>query len=158
MAEIIVVHSGNIFDSPARALVNPVNTVGVMGAGLAKQFRNRYPAMYRGYRDDCRQGKLAPGSIRVYQEGDGRTIICLPTKQHWRHNSRLEYVQTGLQALARWTEEQPEPVSVAVPPLGCGLGNLDWRQVRPMLLAAARAMPDSVTAYIYAPTEMLPVP
>ena len=156
MAEVIVIHGGNIFESPAQALVNPVNTVGVMGAGLARQFRDRYPAMYQSYRADCRRGQLAPGRVRVYRTDDGRTVICLPTKRHWRDNSRPEYVQTGLQALSRWTAEQSDPVSVAVPPLGCGLGNLDWRQVRPMLIQAVRAMPEAVTVYIYAPRERSP--
>ena len=97
---LTVIRNGDILQSRCPALVNPVNCVGVMGKGLAKQFRNRYPDMDRQYRQDCNSRLLQPGTIRAYPVSPNRTVICLPTKRHWREPSRLQDVAAGLDALA----------------------------------------------------------
>ena len=125
---------GDIFSSSAQALVNPVNCVGVMGAGLAKQFRDRYPTMFSLYRTHCRQGIVTTGQVRLYSVHHGRTVINLPTKVHWQDLSNLDHIRAGLKALAQALETDAIP-SVAVPPVGCGLGGLNWRDVRPIVLS-----------------------
>lgn len=112
--------SGNIFDSKATALVNPVNCVGVMGRGLALEFKKRYPENFRIYAEACARGEVRPGRILVVPP-----VINFPTKRHWREPSRLEDITAGLQALRSVLGD-----SVAIPPLGCGLGGLPWPQVR----------------------------
>lgn len=122
----------NIFDSPAEALVNPVNCVGVMGTGLAHQFAKRYPKMYLEYRKACVSGELKPGKIHVYQGPDYRYILNFPTKTHWREKSKLEYIEQGLEELENVLSDYLI-YSVAIPALGCGLGGLDWEEVGPLL-------------------------
>jgi O-acetyl-ADP-ribose deacetylase (regulator of RNase III) len=118
------IKKGNIFESNCEALVNPVNTVGVMGAGLAKQFKKRYPKNFVAYQDYCNQGKLKPGGVFVFLE-EGDIIVNLATKDHWKDPSEVDYVEKGLQQLLQFIQIQ-EVVSVAIPALGCGLGGLDW--------------------------------
>lgn len=131
----------NIFDSDCDALVNPVNCVGVMGAGLAKQFKERFPDMYKAYEGRCRfnvvkigQMDIHPQSVRRSENGiiiDG-WIINFPTKQHWREPSRLVYIVNGLASLRRCIPEWWIR-SIAIPPLGCGLGGLSWNDVQPLI-------------------------
>lgn len=133
-----VTGQGSIFDSGADALVNPVNCVGVMGAGLARQYARRYPAMVAAYRRRCASGQVRPGVLDVHEAFDpihrrGLVVVNLPTKEHWREDSRLELVDVGLRALAGLLVASPELGTVAVPALGCGLGGLDWRQVEPLV-------------------------
>ena len=148
----LIVHEpgSDIFQSPASALVNPVNCVGVMGAGLAKQFRHRFPEMHNAYRNDCLQNRIRPGRIATYQEGN-RTIVCLPTKRHWKQPSRTTDVRDGLLDLARWCREN-ECASVAVPAVGAGLGGLPWTRVADLIRQAAQAMPDTVV-HMHPPRE-----
>lgn len=114
---------GNIFDSPMQVLTNPVNTVGVMGAGLAKQFRDRYPDVYLRYRTACLTGKFLIGQPRLW----GR-VLCFPTKQHWRNPSRIEWIESGLAYfVANYAELGIQ--SIAFPLLGCGLGGLERGEV-----------------------------
>ena len=118
---------GNLLDTEAQALVNPVNCVGVMGAGLAKQFRLRYPKNFIEYQNYCQNGSLKPGGLFIYKE-DGKVIINFATKNHWKNNSEYEYIENGLLNLAKELKENP--ISVAIPKLGCGLGGLDWQCVQ----------------------------
>ena len=126
---------GNLFDSHADALVNPVNTVGVMGKGLALQFKKLFPEIMSPYKQACDADDLIVGSVQTIRLqhlddlGAPRFVINFPTKQHWRNSSRIEFVQTGLQALKNEIATR-EIESVAVPPLGCGLGGLAWTDVR----------------------------
>ena len=124
--------NGNILNSRAHALVNPVNCVGTMGAGLAKQFRDQYPAMYQQYLKSCRAHLLKPGLVQVFQHSPSRTIVNLPTKDHWRNPSTLTHVESGLIALNTALEEH-DIRSVAVPALGAGLGGLKWPEVLPLI-------------------------
>lgn len=127
---------GNLLQSPAEALVNAVNTQGVMGKGIALAFRESFPHNYRKYRNACAAGQLAPGQLlAVWEDAPGigrKLIVNLPTKTDWRLPSKYEYVEAGLQALAALiTSEQIK--SIAVPALGCGLGGLKWDRVRGLI-------------------------
>ena len=133
---------GDLFASGCEALVNPVNCVGVMGKGLALQFRHRFPDNYEAYRDACARRALRPGRCFVFDAGAGpsRFVVNFPTKRHWRDRSRIEDIAAGLDDLAAGLDDLAGILdrrairSVAVPPLGCGLGGLPWPQVRSLLL------------------------
>lgn len=122
MADFRVIY-GNIFDSKADYLVNPVNCAGVMGAGLAKQFKERYPAMFERYKKLCAAGELLLRNISVdYESG----VIFFPTKRHWRDRSRLDDITVGLRRLAMFlSRERRNHIEVAIPLVGAGLGGLD---------------------------------
>lgn len=123
---------GDIFASNCRTLVNPVNCVGVMGAGLAKQFAKRFPQMCDDYYIRCTHKLVKPGEPYLYRQ-EPQNVLNFPTKRHWRDYSRLADIVAGLQHLEQhyvdWAIE-----SLAVPALGCGLGGLPWEQVRPLLV------------------------
>lgn len=121
----------DIFATGAAVLVCPVNTVGVMGAGLAKAFAQRWPAFEASYKAKCRQGTFGIGQLHVWKDQGSPTLIALPTKVHWSSSSRIFIVERGLDALAAWLEKTP-PSSIAVPALGCGLGGLKWADVGPL--------------------------
>jgi O-acetyl-ADP-ribose deacetylase (regulator of RNase III) len=120
----------SVFDSPAQTLVNTVNTVGIMGKGIAKTFRERYPAMFREYRRLCEREELKVGRLHLWK-GD-RWVLNFPTKTTWRLPSKIEYIEAGLQTFVA-SYERMGLVSVSFPPLGCGNGNLDWTEVRPLM-------------------------
>ena len=126
--------NGNIFNSGTHALVNPVNCVGTMGAGLARQFRDQYPAMYQEYLKLCRRNTSSnPARVQVFQHSPSRTIVNLPTKDHWRNPSTLAHVESGLIALNAALADPRTSRSVAVPALGTGLGGLKWPEVLPLI-------------------------
>jgi len=144
--------AGNILESDADAVVNPVNCVGVMGKGLAPQFKQAYPENFAAYQKACRGKQIAPGRIHLFETGlmaNPKLIINFPTKRHWRDKSKIEDIESGLAALAREVRERGIP-SVAIPRLGCGLGGLDWRMVRPLIEAAFASQP-KVRVVLYAP-------
>ncbi len=140
--------SGDLLASGCDALVNAVNTKGVMGAGLARQFADRYPAMLADYRAQCARG-LAPGALHAWRatEAPNVWVLNVATKDHWRDPSRYAWAADGLLALRAWLTAHPEVRSVAVPPLGCGLGGLDWDAVYPMVRAALGDLPQDVVVY-----------
>jgi len=142
---------GDILESPAVVLVNAVNCVGVMGAGLALEFRKRFPECYKDYQDCCQKGRLSPGRLHVYRLCDGRTIVNLPTKRHWREKSRLGDVHAGLRTL-RWFVEKEKPFSIALPALGCGLGGLSWEDVKEAISLHLEVLPD-VRVMVYEPLK-----
>lgn len=121
--------TGNLLDSPCQVLVNAVNCVGVAGAGLAKQFQDRWPEQVAEYREFCRAGKMRPGVVHEASLPEGRSILSVPTKRHWRNPSAFQDVALGIRAMARWCREG-EITSIAVPALGCGLGGLPRNLVR----------------------------
>ena len=149
----IVYANGDIFDAEVEALVNPVNCTGVAGRGLAREFRSRFPANCRAYVVVCNRGDLKVGSVFVFgtRRPQPQYIINFPTKRHWRHASRLEDIELGLAALVREIERRGIR-SVAVPALGCGLGGLQWDQVRP-LMARAFAGLRGVRVVVFNPNE-----
>ena len=125
--------SKDIFESQAEVLVNPVNCKGVMGKGLALQFKNKFPQIYETYRRDCGLGALKVGFCYFYHHYNGIVIACLTTKDDWRDMSKLEWVKGGIKQL-RALMEDGHFSSVAIPQVGCGLGGLDWNRVRPMII------------------------
>jgi O-acetyl-ADP-ribose deacetylase (regulator of RNase III) len=121
-----------MFNSKADMLVNPVNCVGVMGAGLALQFKKRYPSMYKEYAEKCKSGEIQLGKPYIHTVDDIK-IVSFPTKHHWRNKSKLEDVNNGLAALAGQLKCNP-PKMLAIPAIGCGLGGLKWKDVHPLIL------------------------
>lgn len=130
---------GNLLKADAQALVNTVNTEGVMGKGIALQFKQAYPAMYKAYEQACKSGEVRLGHVHVYDlgglVGGTRWIINFPTKGHWRSKSKLTDIQNGLNDLVAKVREL-QICSIALPPLGCGLGGLEWEEVRPLIESA----------------------
>jgi O-acetyl-ADP-ribose deacetylase (regulator of RNase III) len=121
----------DLFASPTQTLVNPVNTVGVMGAGLARVFRDRYPELFREYQELCWTGRLSIGNLHLWR-GPDRWVLNLPTKTSWKLPSTLSHVEAGLRRFRR-DYEALGITSVAFPALGCGCGSLSWETVRPVL-------------------------
>ena len=145
---------GNLLEAPVEALVNTVNTEGIMGKGIALQFRQAYPEMFRAYEKACRDGEVRLGQVHVFDlgglVGGPRWIVNFPTKGHWKSRSRLTDIENGLVDLTAKVRELGIK-SLAVPPLGCGNGGLDWRDVQPLIEKAFAQFPD-VRALVYAPT------
>jgi|GEM_PF-439179 len=123
---------GDMFATPADIRVNTVNCVGVMGAGVALAFKQRYPEMFKAYERDCKQGLVQPGKIHVWRSLSGDWVINFPTKRHWKDESRYEDIDTGLDALRAYLETVGH-VCVTLPALGCGHGGLEWDQVSKMI-------------------------
>ncbi len=133
---------GDILHSDAQALVNAVNCVGIMGKGLALQFKRAFPENFRFYAQACENGKVHLGSMLVHDLNrmtGPRYIVNFPTKQHWKNQSRLEDIEAGLKDLVK-TLRELHIQSIAIPPLGCGLGGLNWSDVRPRIEDAFGAL------------------
>lgn len=129
---MITYMSGDLFRSPANVLVNTVNTVGVMGKGIALKFKRIYPEMFEAYRNHCERGNLQIGQLLLYKTPN-KWILNFPTKKHWRNPSKEEYIDAGLGKLAACSAEMGL-TSIAFPELGCGNGELDFEtQVRPLM-------------------------
>lgn len=133
---------GNLLEANAEALVNTVNTEGVMGKGIALQFRRAFPENFAAYEQACARGEVRIGRMNVVERlASPRYIINFPTKQHWRHPSKLEYIRLGLLDLV--SEIRARSIrSIAMPPLGCGLGGLRWEEVRPLIIEALSSIED----------------
>lgn len=141
-------------EADVEAVVNTVNTVGVMGKGVALAFKERYPANFKAYARACKSGEIGIGRMFVTESGEffgPKWIINFPTKRSWRARSRLEWIADGLEDLVRVIKER-KIRSVAVPALGCGNGGLDWYEVRPMVVAALEEV-GNLDAEIYEPTD-----
>ena len=136
---------GNIFESPAQTLVNTVNTVGAMGKGLAKEFKRLFPQMFREYQKLCEAGRLQTGKLWLYPTPH-KWVLNFPTKKHWRHPSQVDYVGKGLQAFVS-NYDRARISSVAFPQLGCGNGELDWSDVKPLMEKYLKRLP--IDIYVY---------
>lgn len=150
---MIEYRSGDILKDESEALVNTVNCVGVMGRGIALQFKDAYPQNFTVYAAACKRGEVQPGRMLVFETGkltSPRYIINFPTKRHWRGNSRIEDIESGLVALVEEIRTRGIQ-SVAIPPLGSGLGGLDWSSVRPRIERALQSLPN-VRVSVYEPT------
>ena len=135
---------GDILTEDVEALVNTVNCVGVMGRGIALQFKKTFPENYRSYAAACKRNEVQPGRMFISETGrltNPRYIINFPTKCHWREKSRMEDIDTGLVDLAERVRSQ-NIRSIAIPPLGSGLGGLDWSEVRPRIEAELGKLKD----------------
>ena len=143
---------GDIFQEDVEALVNSVNCVGVMGRGIALQFKKAFPENFKAYAQACERDEVQPGRMFVYESEkmtSPRYIINFPTKRHWRGRSRIEDIEAGLEALVREIEDRGIR-SIAIPPLGTNLGKLQWRDVRPRIEAALGKL-EGVTAILFDP-------
>jgi O-acetyl-ADP-ribose deacetylase (regulator of RNase III) len=137
---------GDLFESRAQTLVNPVNCVGVMGKGVADQFKKRFPAMFDDYENRVDRGEVRLGEPYLYWDPSGRQIVNFPTKDHWRSTSRVADIERGLDYLVAHVREWGV-TSLALPPLGCGNGGLEWSEVGPMIYRKLHALPIDVEAY-----------
>jgi O-acetyl-ADP-ribose deacetylase (regulator of RNase III) len=144
---------GNLLDAQTEALVNTVNEVGVMGKGIALMFREAFPANSAAYEAACKEGEVRVGRMFVTENralNGPRWIINFPTKKHWRHPSKLEWIRDGLADLQHVIENK-HIKSIALPPLGCGNGGLEWSQVRSTIEAALSPLED-VNVIVFEPT------
>lgn len=150
---MIEITRGDLLQAKVEALVNPVNCVGVMGKGLAAQFKRAFPAHFEAYRAACARGEVVPGRMLIVTASSPsgpRSIIHFPTKRHWRAASRMDDIESGLSALV--VDVQTQGIqSIAVPPLGCGLGGLAWSDVRPRIERAFEALP-AIRVLLFEPT------
>lgn len=149
---MIELTSGDILKDESEAIVNTVNCVGVMGRGIALQFKNAWPENFKAYEEACKRKEVQPGRMFVFDTGrliPPRFIINFPTKRHWRGKSRIEDIETGLSALVTVIEERGIQ-SIAIPPLGSGLGGLEWSEVLPRIESALATLPN-VRVRIYEP-------
>jgi len=139
---------GNLFSSPAQVLVNTVNTVGVMGKGIAKEFKAIYPDMFHEYQALCESGELRPGRLMLHRTPH-KWILNFPTKRHWRQKSKVEDIEAGLRTFEdQWT--MLGAFSYAFPQLGCGNGELNWEaDVRPVMERYLGSLPIDVYIHTY---------
>lgn len=139
------------------AIVNTVNCVGIMGKGIALQFKNKWPANFKAYEAACKQKQVNVGYMFVYDSGGllkPNYIINFPTKDHWKGKSRIEYIQSGLQDLVTQIKRLSIK-SIALPPLGCGNGGLEWNEVKPLIETAFAQLPE-VEVRLFEPTGAPP--
>lgn len=136
----------DIFTSGCDILVNPVNCVGIMGKGLALQFKERYPEMFQWYKKQCDLKQVAVGKLSWFPSGPSckdAVICCFPTKDHWRNPSKLWYIEAGLIGLKNKLEQFPHH-SLCLPPIGCGLGGLSWLDVRNLIDLCLGSLPNHI--------------
>jgi len=129
---MILYKTGSIFNSEADFLVNAVNCVGIMGKGIALEFKNRYKDMFLSYKKCCEQGLLKPGLLQIYSYKDV-SILNFPTKVHWKDPSELEYIELGLKKFVD-TYKDKNIKSIAFPQIGCGYGGLNWNDVHNLMI------------------------
>ena len=150
---MIEYRSGNILEEDVEALVNTVNCVGIMGRGIALQFKKAFPENFKAYVEACRQNLVKPGKLFLYETGQSiqpRYILNFPTKRHWRSGSRMEDIDAGLKDLAEIVRTR-NIRSIALPPLGCGLGGLDWNEVGSRIEEVMEVLAD-VQTIVYEPS------
>ncbi len=145
---------GDIFESPAQVIVNTVNTVGVMGKGLALSFKQRYPEMFERYKTACEKHLLTVGKLMLFYEPD-HWLLLFPTKENWRNPSKLEYIEKGLMKFVQ-TYADKNITSIAFPRLGCGNGELDWKDVRPLMERYLKKLPIDVYIYLGTNPDIIP--
>lgn len=146
---------GNLLAADVDALVNAVNTQGVMGKGLALQFKKAFPEVFSSYARACKAGEVRVGSMHVVRRATApRFVINFPTKEHWHNPSKVEWIRDGLVDLVRQVRELGIR-SLAVPALGCGSGGLAWAAVKPLIVDAFAAVPE-VRVVLYEPSEPAP--
>lgn len=151
---MLIYRRTSIFESPAQTLVNTVNCVGVMGKGLAHAFKEREPDMFSAYKRICDQSLLEPGKLWLWR-GNGSWVLNFPTKVHWRNPSRIEWIEQGLAKFVSAYAEQGI-TEISFPQLGCGNGNLDWADVKPLMEHYLAQLPISVYVHDYTVDVGLP--
>jgi len=152
---MITYHTGDLLQAPVEALVNTVNTVGVMGKGIALQFKERFPINLREYNKACKDGTLVIGTLLTVRDNSldkgEQWIINFPTKVDWKHKSSYSYIKSGLEELVRVIIKH-DIKSIGIPPLGCGNGGLSWDKVRPLMEEYLGLLND-VEVHIYEPND-----
>lgn len=133
IVKIYTFEQTSLFDVPADALVNPCNCKGIAGAGLSLEFKCRYPEAHKLYVENCKLGRVTIGKVLVVHSR-GTNIVYFPTKEHWRNPSQLDYIKQGLESLKAYNRLE----SISIPQLGCGLGGLNWAEVKPLILEAMK--------------------
>jgi O-acetyl-ADP-ribose deacetylase (regulator of RNase III) len=144
--------TGNIWEADAEALVNTVNCVGIMGKGIALEFKRTFPKNFRAYQTACSLREITPGKMFIFDNGllfRPHYIINFPTKTHWKYPSKMEYIDSGLKALIH-SVQQRGITSIAIPALGCGNGGLNWNDVRPRIECAFAPL-DTVNVLLFEP-------
>lgn len=131
----------DMFETGADLLVNPVNTQGVMGKGVAYQFKLKFPQMFQAYKEACHKGHIKTGRVWFYLNTDPQ-ICCFPTKDNWKNRSQLIWIDGGMQDLVRKLNNDfaPKVKTIAFPKLGCGLGGLQWEHVEAVMLKNLREL------------------
>jgi O-acetyl-ADP-ribose deacetylase (regulator of RNase III) len=151
---MITFAKGDILKSNAEVLVNSVNLQGVMGKGVALAFKKAFPQNYKEYVKACKEKVIDIGKVFVTQTNllSPRYIVNIPTKDHWRNPSKLEYIEAGLKDLIRWISLS-NINSIAIPPLGSGQGRLNWQSVKSLMLKYVGALPATIDVVIYEPSQ-----
>lgn len=144
---MVELKQGTIFDSDAEVLVNTVNCVGVMGAGVALRFRIKYQGFFEQYKKVCDKGLLRPGVLWWYNTPDGKRIMCFPTKTHWKYPSKIEYIELGMRKFVECYKKRGVK-TIAFPLLGCSNGRLDPEMVIPLMVKYLEKC-DGIEATIY---------
>lgn len=147
---MIAFETGDILSSSAQCLVNTVNCEGFMGKGIAYQFKEKFPENNKNYVDACKSGNFSVGNVLFFSE-NGKTIANFPTKDKWREKSKYSYIEDGLKDLVKGAVER-KISSIAIPPLGCGNGGLNWNTVKTMITDTFQNIP--VTAIVYEPSKL----
>ena len=147
---MITYKTGDIFKSNAQIITNTVNCVGVMGKGLALAYKKKYPEMFNDYKTRCEKGDVSPGRPYIW-ENDEVQILNFPTKRHWKQDSLLSDIEEGLKYLSQ-NYAQLGISSLALPPLGCGLGGLNWSDVKSLINKYLGPIED-LDVYVYEKTE-----
>jgi len=144
--------TGNIIQADAEALVNTVNTVGVMGKGIALAFKKAFPNNYKIYKQVCEDKKFNIGDLLITNTGQltPKLIVNFPTKKHWRGRSEIEFVEVGMRELVKAIHEKGIN-SIAIPPLGCGNGGLKWSEVKPIILKELEIIKNEIEVIIFEP-------
>lgn len=137
---------GDIFNSPAQVIVNAVNTVGVMGKGIALEYKKRYPRMFKLYKEMCEKKTFKIGKLALVYERD-HWILLFPTKENWRYPSKLEYIEAGLNRFVK-TYTEKRITSIAFPKLGCGNGELNWEDVKALMEKYLAKLPIDIYVYL----------
>lgn len=147
---MIIYKTGDIFKSNAQVITNTVNCVGVMGKGLALAYKKKFPEMYNDYKNRCDRGEVNPGTPYLW-ENDSIQILNFPTKRHWKQKSFLSDIEEGLKYLSKNYDELGIS-SIALPPLGCGLGGLNWNDVKNLINKYLGPL-DDLDVYVYEQSE-----
>jgi O-acetyl-ADP-ribose deacetylase (regulator of RNase III) len=148
----VTLKSGDLLKDSSEAVVNTVNCVGVMGKGIALQFKQRWPQNFKAYADACKHKLIKPGKVFIHDMGqwaEPRYVVNFPTKVHWRDDSKVEYIESGLRDLIAQAKRLGIK-SVALPPLGCGNGGLEWSRVKRAIVDAFKDHPD-IDVHLFEP-------
>ena len=148
---MVIFKQGDMFSEKADYLINTVNCNGVMGKGVALEFKKRWPAMFRHYKEKCKKGQVAPGSVHYYVDDPRQIIVNVATKKNWWEPSHIGWIVSILNKLKNDLSFKPD-IKVVMPPLGCGNGGLDWKTVKAIIEKELSGLECEVV--VYEPTQV----